>query len=142
LRQLFLWKLFYENYFFIKFLMEIIKLVDFHFQSVLWSFSTNMQFLFYGFSQMPLDYTLLSRLTDFEWSVSTQYVCEHHTQEWFLHAECGFGTYECHNHFCECQNHTHTCQHHTLRVAITLVHVEITVVSVVIIFVRVKITRI
>jgi hypothetical protein len=41
-----------------------------------------------------------------------------------VHAECGFNTYECHNH-------THTCQHHTL------VCVEITVVSVVITFVRV-----
>jgi hypothetical protein len=36
--------------------------------------------------------------------------CVHHsmrvniTQEWFLHAECGFDTYECHNHFRECHN--------------------------------------
>jgi hypothetical protein len=57
---------------------------------------------------------------------SSQYACEHHTQEGFLHAECSFNTYDCHNH--------------TLRVEITLVCVEITVVIVVITFVRVKIT--
>jgi hypothetical protein len=49
---------------------------------------------------------------------SSQYSCEHHTQE------CGFGTYECHNHFRECHDHTHTFQHHILRVEITLVRVE------------------
>jgi hypothetical protein len=58
------------------------------------------------------------------------------TQEWFLHAECGFNTYECHNQFRECHNHTHMCQNYTLRVEITLVRIEITVVSVVITFVR------
>jgi hypothetical protein len=85
---------------------------------------------------------------------SLQYACEHHTQLWFLHAECGFDTYElhnlfrechnhthtCHNHTHTCHNHTHTCHHHSLRVEITLVRVEITVVSVVITFMRGKIT--
>jgi hypothetical protein len=36
--------------------------------------------------------------------LKSQCACEHHTQEWFLHAECGFDKYVCHNH-------THTCHH-------------------------------
>jgi hypothetical protein len=58
---------------------------------------------------------------------SSKNACEHHTKEWFLHAEYGFDTYKCRNHFRECHNHTHTCEHHTLlSVVITFVRVKIT----------------
>jgi hypothetical protein len=59
--------------------------------------------------------------------------CVHHTQEWFLHAECGINTYECHNH-------TYTCQHQTPHVKNSFMRVEISVVSVVVTVVRVEIT--
>jgi hypothetical protein len=48
------------------------------------------------------------------------YVCEHHTKEGFLHAECDVDTYECDYDTHENDYNTYTCQNRTLRVEITL----------------------
>jgi hypothetical protein len=51
---------------------------------------------------------------------SSQCTCEHHTKEWFLHAECDVDTLECDYDTHESDYDTYTCQNHTLHVEITL----------------------